>query len=136
MSLEKLESVLQDKSLLQEINASNVELFRKEIVPLIYERGENFPRVKSSQDWQSKRIYSEPPSQWVLGVWSGATYTALVSDNVPDRTIISSVSDKEATLTIKDSQYLNATLYVNDDDLIKLKENAKRIVLEAINGIM
>lgn len=130
--LEKIISQLENKSILEEINKSNMELFRKEIVPIIYNEQKNFPRdKKNNENWSRLRKF-EAPSRFMIGVWTGATYSALLGNNVPNRNIIIETSYNKNMITIADSEYLNATLYLNNDTKELLLKNAKKILLEKL----
>ncbi|MGL6021795.1 MAG: hypothetical protein ACRC0A_01620 [Chitinophagaceae bacterium] len=131
--LEHIIKVLEDKNLRKEINESNMEIFRKDIIPNIYEAQERFPRDKKSTDWQRFRKYTLPPSKWLLGVWSGATYSALIGSNgVSDRTVMVETTNTKNKITLKDSTYLNATLYLDESSKRILLENSKRIIKDKL----
>lgn len=130
---EQIKKVLSDPNLLIEINTKNMETFRAEVMPDIYDKQENFPRDKDfTRPWEKFRKYTMPPSRNMLGVFSGATYTAFIQDGVPNREIFENITPTSAVIGLKDAEYINLGLYLSEENKAKLQENAKQIILEKL----
>lgn len=130
--IDKVINVLSDKKLFKDINISNMNIFRKIIVPQIYEEQKNFPREKYTIEWKKFRKYSAPPSKFMIGVYTGQTYTALIGIKTPNRNILIETTDKKNIITIENSKYLNSTLYLDENSKELLLNNSKEMILEAL----
>ena len=132
IEIEKIIDVLESPKTWEDINRNNMVLFRSVIVPDIYEEQRMFPKGKKTNVWRAFREYSVPPNKWLLGVWTGATYTALVNGSTADRKVLVNSTKDTNTITIVNSEYLNATLYLSKKNNELLVNYTKKQLMEKL----